>query len=72
MPDNMGPDFTARFKAVFPEAAKESEATLTPFIQTLAELLKGAPLVSVRNSVSTLHRLPRSAAAEMRSSGAGG
>ncbi|MEP4931798.1 arylesterase [Haloferula sp.] len=32
MPDNMGPDFTARFKAVFPEAAKESKATLIPFL----------------------------------------
>ena len=32
MPDNMGPDFTARFKAVFPEAAKESKSTLIPFL----------------------------------------
>ena len=32
MPDNMGADFTARFKAVFPEAAKESGATLIPFL----------------------------------------
>ena len=32
MPDNMGPDFTARFKAVFPEAAKESETILVPFL----------------------------------------
>jgi acyl-CoA thioesterase-1 len=32
MPDNMGPDFTARFKAVFPEAASESKSTLIPFL----------------------------------------
>lgn len=32
MPDNMGPDFTTRFKAVFPEAAKKSEVTLIPFL----------------------------------------
>jgi len=32
MPDNMGKNFTDRFQAVFPEAAKESEATLIPFL----------------------------------------
>ena len=32
MPDNMGPDFIARFKAVFPEVAKESKSTLIPFL----------------------------------------
>ena len=32
MPDNMGPDFTVRFKAIFPEAAKESKSTLIPFL----------------------------------------
>ncbi len=32
MPDNMGPDFITRFKAIFPEAAKESESTLIPFL----------------------------------------
>ncbi|MEJ6728884.1 MAG: arylesterase [Akkermansiaceae bacterium] len=32
MPDNMGKEFTARFKAVFPEATKESQATLIPFL----------------------------------------
>lgn len=32
MPDNMGPGFTARFKAVFAEAAMESKATLIPFL----------------------------------------
>jgi len=32
MPDNMGADFIARFKAVFPDVAKESGATLIPFL----------------------------------------
>jgi acyl-CoA thioesterase-1 len=32
MPDNMGADFTARFKAIFPEAASESKSTLIPFL----------------------------------------
>jgi acyl-CoA thioesterase-1 len=32
MPDNMGPDFTTRFKGVFPEAAKASKSTLIPFL----------------------------------------
>jgi len=32
MPDNMGEAFVTRFKAVFPEAAKETEATLIPFL----------------------------------------
>ena len=32
MPDNMGKEFTTRFKAVFPEAAEESQATLIPFL----------------------------------------
>ncbi len=32
MPDNMGAEFTARFRAVFPEVAKESGATLVPFL----------------------------------------
>jgi acyl-CoA thioesterase-1 len=32
MPGNMGPDFTTRFKAIFPEAAKESKTTLIPFL----------------------------------------
>ncbi len=32
MPDNMGRKFTSRFKAIFPEAAKESNATLIPYL----------------------------------------
>lgn len=32
MPDNMGKEFTARFKAIFSEAAKESKAILIPFL----------------------------------------
>ena len=32
MPDNMGQEFTARFKAIFPEAAEESGATLIPYL----------------------------------------
>ena len=32
MPSNMGADFTERFKAVFPEAAEETKATLIPFL----------------------------------------
>lgn len=32
MPDNMGKQFTARFKTIFPEAAKESKSTLIPFL----------------------------------------
>lgn len=32
MPDNMGPKFTARYKSLFPEVAKEAKATLIPFL----------------------------------------
>ena len=32
MPDNMGPDFTTRFKALFSEVANESQAILIPFL----------------------------------------
>lgn len=32
MPDNMGADFTTRFKAVFSEVAKQSGARLIPFL----------------------------------------
>lgn len=32
MPDNMGLEFTKRFKAIFPEVAKESNSTLIPFL----------------------------------------
>ncbi len=37
MPDYMGPDFTARFKAVFPEVAKDSKVILIPFLLEGAE-----------------------------------
>lgn len=32
MPDNMGPEFTERFKTLFPAVAKESKSTLIPFL----------------------------------------
>jgi len=32
MPDNMGPKFTAQFKSLFPDVARESKAILIPFL----------------------------------------
>ena len=32
MPDNMGPEFTAKFQALFAEVAKEAKVTLIPFL----------------------------------------
>lgn len=32
MPDNLGPKFTALYKALFPEVAEEGKATLIPFL----------------------------------------
>ena len=52
MPDNMGPDFTARFKAVFPEVAKESKATLIPF------LLEGVGNIEKLNQPDGIHPTP--------------
>lgn len=49
MPDNMGPDFTARFKALFSEVAKESKATLIPF------LLEGIGGVEKLNQADGIH-----------------
>jgi len=49
MPDNMGPDFIARYKAVFPEVAKESQATLIPF------LLEGIGGVEKLNQPDGIH-----------------
>jgi len=49
MPDNMGPDFTARFKALFPEVAKESKVTLIPF------LLEGVGGVEKLNQADGIH-----------------
>lgn len=52
MPDNMGPDFTARFKAIFPEAAKESEADLIPF------LIEGVGGIQNLNQPDGIHPTP--------------
>ncbi|MFC7337449.1 arylesterase [Haloferula chungangensis] len=49
MPDNMGKDFTARFQAVFPEAAKETQSTLIPF------LLEGVGNVENLNQPDGIH-----------------
>ncbi len=49
MPDNMGSDFTARFKAVFPKAAEESKSTLIPF------LLEGIGGVEKLNQPDGIH-----------------
>lgn len=49
MPDNMGPKFTARFKAVFPEVAQESKATLIPF------LLEGVGGIETLNQADGIH-----------------
>lgn len=49
MPDNMGTDFTTRFKAVFPEAAEESEAILIPY------LLEGIGGVEKLNQPDGIH-----------------
>lgn len=32
VPPNMGPDYTAQFKKIFPELAKKNQATLIPFL----------------------------------------
>jgi acyl-CoA thioesterase-1 len=32
MPDNMGAEFTTKFKALYPEVAKEKQAALVPFL----------------------------------------
>jgi len=49
MPDNMGADFTARFKALFPEVGKESKSTLIPF------LLEGVGGVEQLNQPDGIH-----------------
>ena len=49
MASNMGKDFTTRFKAVFPEAAQESQATLIPF------LLEGVGGVENLNQPDGIH-----------------
>ena len=49
IPDNMGSNFTTRFKAVFPEVAKESKATLIPF------LLEGVGGIEKLNQADGIH-----------------
>ena len=49
MPDNMGADFTASFKAVFPEVAKEKDAGLVPF------LIEGVGGVEGLNQADGIH-----------------
>jgi acyl-CoA thioesterase-1 len=53
MPDNMGTDFTTRFKAIFPEAAEESKSILIPF------LLEGIGGVEEFNQPDRIHPTPK-------------
>ncbi len=52
MPDNMGKNFTTRFRAIFPEAAKESKSTLIPF------LLEGIGGIQKLNQPDGIHPTP--------------
>lgn len=52
MPDNMGADFTTRFKSVFPEAATETKSTLIPF------LLKDVGGIAILNQPDGIHPTP--------------
>jgi len=49
MPDNMGEKFTARFKAIFPEAAEEAKSGVIPF------LLEGVGGVEKLNQPDGIH-----------------
>lgn len=49
MPDNMGSEFINRFKAIFPEAAEETKATLIP------HLLEGVGGVEKLNQADGIH-----------------
>ena len=49
MPDNMGKTFTAEFKALFPEAAKESQSTFIPY------LLEGVGGIETLNQPDRIH-----------------
>ena len=49
MPDNMGPKFTSAFKTLFPDVAKESKATLIPF------LIEGVGGVEKLNQADGIH-----------------
>jgi acyl-CoA thioesterase-1 len=48
-PPNMGPDFTARFRAVFPRLARANHAALIPF------LLEGVGGVRALNQADGIH-----------------
>ncbi|HEY1123056.1 MAG TPA: GDSL-type esterase/lipase family protein, partial [Haloferula sp.] len=49
MPDNMGADFTEKFKALFPKVATEKKATLVPF------LLEGVGGIESLNQQDRIH-----------------
>jgi acyl-CoA thioesterase-1 len=49
MPDNMGAEFTGKFKEVFPKVAKEKDAKLVPF------LLEGVGGVEELNQADRIH-----------------
>jgi acyl-CoA thioesterase-1 len=49
MPDNMGAEFTGKFKEVFPKVAKEKDARLVPF------LLEGVGGVEELNQADRIH-----------------
>ena len=53
MPENMGLDYTTRFKAVFPEAANESKSTLIPY------LLEGIGGNEKLNQADGIHPTPQ-------------
>ncbi len=52
MPDSMGQAFAARFQAIFPEAAKESDASLIPY------LLKDVGGLAKMNQPDRIHPTP--------------
>ncbi len=49
MPDSMGKTFTAEFKNLFPEAAKETQSTLIPY------LLEGVGGIETLNQPDRIH-----------------
>jgi len=53
MPGNMGAEFTAQFKEVFPKVAKEKKAALVPF------LLEGVGGVPELNQDDSIHPTPK-------------
>jgi len=52
MPDSMGLDFTTRFKAIYPEAAKQAQAAFIPF------LLDGVGGIEKFNQADGIHPTP--------------